>query len=146
MAGKLGAALDRQAGRFVERQYVIIAVDDRALDHPGVFVGDLWDVRFGGGFGVKVGQRGHTYGLAGLQPGRCFDSSAIDAQLAFAAHLFYTALTNMGKEPPQPAIKALIGVVRGNCQGLHARHWIRALVTRMPATMAISDRITEAST
>ena len=51
---------------------------------------------------------GHPGALAHLDPCRCLDPAAIDAQLALAAHLFDLALRKMRKPPLEPAVKALV--------------------------------------
>ena len=108
VVGDAGAALDRQAVGFVERNQGVVFVDDQALEVPGL----RW-VRLGGfANGVLVdGQRGDADGLAGGKARVGLGAGAVHADLAGAAELLQHALGEPGVVAAEPAVEADVCLV-----------------------------------
>ncbi len=138
------AALRGQPRRLVEGDDVLVLPDHRLLDHLGIRLGDP-----GAGHGSgrrRVGQGRDADLLPGLDPGIGAHPAAIDAQLSGAAHLFDSALRKLRKFLFQPAVEALIAVIRAHAKGLHRAHVQIPLPMARPAITAASDSSTDPAT
>ena len=114
----LGArtALHREAGRLVEGDHPVVAMDHQALDLSRVPVGDQRP-RLGLGlrFGRRRGDAGRqAHGLPRLDPVLAFDPPAVDAHLTGAQQLLQRAVGEVGKMALEPAIQPQTRLVAGN--------------------------------
>src|SRR6056297_3364657 len=146
MAGLLAAALHRQPRRLVQCYDVIVAVDDRALDHLGIVIADPCAHGLRGLDLVRAGQGRDAHLLAGLKTGAGLDAPTVDAQFALAAHLFDPPLGQMRKKTAQPAIQSLICVVCLDGKSLHLTHAHIPRASQTPNASPDSDSTTDSTT
>ena len=145
MAGRPGPALRGEARRLVDREDVVVAIEDRGADHRGV------GLRHGGarrGLGLRVVRdRRQAHALAGGEAGRGLGAGAVDADLALAAHALDAALPEMRMQPPQPAVEPLVGVVRRDGDLGYAAHGpVQFRTEAKPAARASRPSMTEPPT
>lgn len=139
------ASLTGQARRLVQRDDMLILPKHRALDHLFIGIGNARGL-VPRQRGAGIGQGRHAHLLPGLDPRGRLDATAIDAQLARAAHLLDCALTQLRKAFLQPAVQPLTTVIFIDPDGLHMAHDQIPLPIASPAITAASDRMTEQNT
>ena len=115
MPGDAGAALSRQAGRLVQHDQVLVAIEHHRLQlaqHLGVgAAAGLAGVAPAGG---GPGRRRDAHGLAGGKAGGGPGALAVHAQLAGAAQFLDHALGGAREMAAEPAVEADIGLVVGH--------------------------------
>ena len=117
------AALHGEAGRLVERDHPVVAVDDELLDLGGVAL------RHGGpSLGLSGGLRRRrngdagrqTHGLAGLDAVLALDPLAVEPDLAGAQELLQRAVAQLREMTLEPAVQPKPGLVVGDGARLDA--------------------------
>ena len=134
-----------QSGRFGQHDKMLIAPQDRVLNHLFILIRDrrgaLRDLNECFHRGC-IGQGRDADLLARLDPGRALDATSVDANLPGAAQLFDSPLRQLRKALFHPAIKTLIALVLADLHHLNIAHANTPLPSANPATIAPSDNAT----
>ena len=115
-----GTALDREPGRLVEDQDIVVLMDHQAAHEAGIDVRNRRGPAARRDIGVDVGRQ--TDDLSGDDAGLALRALAVEADLALAEQLFDPSLCQAGKTPPQPAIEPLVGILGLHFDQAGARH------------------------
>ena len=139
---RLCATLDGEAGRLVERQHLVVLVEDQGADERCVAGGErgLLVARL---LGVRKGR--HPHHCASGELGVRFDPAAIDADLARARHLLDLDMVQVRPAPLEPAIQPRAVLAGADIEGANFLH-AKAFRARMsPMNRAPTARTTDAA-
>src|SRR5882672_2008783 len=122
MTLQAGAALHRQTRGLVDREDIVIPVENRCPQGPGLMLGNRggWALARRGRW--RLSQRRNADLLPRLESRIRPHAPALDAALAGAQQFLQPAVVQLGEATLEPAVEAKTGFVGGNGDGLHATH------------------------